>query len=262
MKSDEDGMVNSESNSTENHQGGDSDGVQERGQEGGQEAHEASETAPQEVGESPDLPERPEWLQAKFGDDIEKAVTEQAKAYDHLQKKMGEFWGAPKDGYTVPEDANVSASDPLLKHIQPALKDLGLSDKGFAKLLDGYKEATVKMAEEMQKEVQALIKKEEAANIKAVDSWIGQTFDKQDQDTIRNWIQSVDDFRLLNQLRVRMPSSTNVPNTSENQQVSFETRAEIESEMLENKAKYDKDAGYRNQVKQRLRDAILRDSKS
>ena len=65
--------------------------------------------------------ERPEWLKDKY-----KSVSDQAKSYVELEKRLGEFRGAPKDGYDLSSVEGLS-DDPMVKHFAETFKELNLS---------------------------------------------------------------------------------------------------------------------------------------
>lgn len=212
----------------------------------------AAEAAPVEQSS-----EHPEW----FMKDKYKSVEDQAKAYSDLNGKLGGFWGPPGGDYTAPEGSGVSASDPILKNMQPALKELGLSDKGFGKLVESYEAASNKMVVDMSAEVAKTLHEKDQKTVQVVDQWINNSFDKKESDTMKSWIHSVDDFYLLNKLRAMVPAKTNVPSQSASHVVSFETSRDIEKLKIENHEKYNKDQEYRNEISQRHRDALLREGK-
>lgn len=255
--------MENESSSTENQttdsnvgndiqEGGTQDGVQSTVQE---ENNEAQETQAQEVSS-----ERPEWLLEKFGSNIDEAIQMQAKSYTELQKKMGENWGAPKEGYSLPENSNVTLDDPLLKNMEPVLKELGLSDKGLSKLLDGYDNAIMKIIDHKQQEVKKQLTETQAATVRDVDKWIDSRFDKDKAATLRNMIDSVESFELLNEIRLSMPPPSRVPSGSEVGGARYESVHDIEREAVDNKSRYDSDSRYRAEIAQRVRDAKQRES--
>jgi len=57
--------------------------------------------------------EKPEW----FKDSKYKSVSEQAKAYTELEKRLGGFVGAPKEGYQLNEELGVNSDDPSIKAV-------------------------------------------------------------------------------------------------------------------------------------------------
>jgi len=198
------------------------------------------------------------FMRDKFATEVD-----QAKAYPELLKRMGENWGAPKENYTLDSIEGIVKDDPLLEHLAPALKELGLSQKGFANLIKSYQDANVKLGEKIAEAVKTELTQKDALTVTAVDKWITNSFDEKQQSTIRSWIVSVEDFQLLNQLRVMLPQSTSVPSS-----LSGTAKAESVQEVENEKIKYRKevtqglrveDKNYSNELQQRFKDAYTRE---
>src|SRR5690554_5099378 len=84
----------------------------------------------------------PEWFMKEKYSSIE----EQAKSAFELQKKMGKFWGSPKDEYSTEGLEGIAKDDPLLEGLIPTLKEIGLSQEGFKHLITGYQKAAYNMS--------------------------------------------------------------------------------------------------------------------
>jgi len=198
------------------------------------------------------------FMRDKFASEID-----QAKAYPELLKKMGENWGVPKDNYSLDGVEGITPDDPLLPHLTPALKELGLSQKGFANLIKSYQQANLKLGEQIEKAVKEELTQKDAQTVTAVDKWITNSFDEKQQSTIRSWIVSVEDFQLLNQLRVMLPQSTNVPSSNVNVGRS-ESLTEVENEKIKYRKEVSEgirveDKNFANELQQRWKDAYQRD---
>lgn len=204
----------------------------------------------------------PEW----FMKDKYKTIEDQAKARYDLEKLMGKNWGAPKDDYTIEGIEGIKADDPLLSHLKPMLKELGLSQNGFASLVKGYQDANIKMAEAIEKQVTETLLKTDAMTVQAVDKWLHEAFDDDARRTIQSWITSVDDFKILNNIRALLPASTNVPSSTGNA-AHFESMQEVENEKVKYRKEVAeglrvKDTNFENQLQQRWKDAFTRESMS
>ena len=203
------------------------------------------------------------WLMRdKFANEIE-----QAKAYPELLKKMGQNWGAPKDNYVVDGIEGIIKDDPLLEHLTPALKELGLSQNGFANLIKSYQQANVKLGEQIAKAVQTELVEKDALTVTAVDKWITNTFDEAQQKTIRSWIVSVEDFQLLNTLRVQLPQDTSVPSSMNSNIPRFESTKEVENEKIKYRQEISHglkvaDKNFEDALQQRWKDAYTREQMS
>ena len=171
---------------------------------------------------------QPDW----FLKDKYKSMEDQAEAYFHLQKKMGGAWGAPKDGYNF-EDAGLAKDDPLIGAMAPKLQEMGLSQKGLTDLTKAYNEALDAAAKDLEAKTVKELTENDAMTVKSVNDWLNQSFDDSTKQTLRNMVQSVDDFKALNSLRLMMPAKDAVPSTTGGAAVQrFEKSSEVEQERL------------------------------
>ena len=116
--------------------------------------------------------EKPEWLKS----DKYKTAEEQAKAYVGLEKRLGAFVGAPKDGkyeFVAPkgyEGVTVDMEHPLMKEFTTWAKEAQLSQKGYNEML-----GMLTMYEAAQVPNMAIIKQQVGENadarIGAVAAW-------------------------------------------------------------------------------------------
>jgi len=238
-------------------------------QEQAAESTAAEPEATQQAAETPDVEpqaepeaEHPDW----FMKDKYKTVEDQAKAGYELQKKMGKNWGAPQDEYKLDEGMSIDLNDPLLKHLAPAIKEMGLSNEGFNNLVKEYESASMKMVEEMTASVQKDLKQNSAMEIQAVDKWLIDNFEKGERDQIRGWISSVEDFKTLNTLRSLMPAKSAVPSQS-GQVANFESTDQITDLKVEYKRQVNsgeriKSKTYEDELFQRFNDAARRETRN
>ena len=225
-----------------------------------------SEDKPEPEAKKESFEEMPWLMRDKFKGETEaEIVAAQAKAYSDLSKKMGKFWGAPKDGeYSLEglEEIGITKEDPVLKHLTPELKDLGLSNDGLHQLAKSYSKAVNSMAEEMSANLAKELTASDANTVQVVDGWLKDNFTQQERDKVKSWIQSVDDFKILNSIRARMPSSSNVPSHSSDYGSKFESSRDVESEKIDNFKRFNSDQNYRNHINQRLKDAFQREKRA
>lgn len=220
-------------------------------------------TEPAPVEEPVAEPVTPDW----FMKDKYKTIEDQAKARFDLEKLMGKNWGAPKDDYVVEGIEGITANDPLLEHLKPHLKELGLSQNGFASLVKSYQDANIAMAKKIEAEVAETLTKTEAMTVQAVDKWLQNSFSDADRKTIQSWIMSVDDFKILNSVRLMMPGNSSVPSSTGNNAVKFESTAEVTNEKTKYRTEVSQglrvaDKNHENQLQQRWRDAYQREDRN
>jgi hypothetical protein len=207
--------------------------------------------------------EVPEW----FMKDKYKTVEDQAKSAFELQKKMGKNWGAPQEDYKLEGIEGIQQGDPLLEHLAPAIKELGLSQDGFNQLVKSYQDANIKLGDMIEQQVAKELTASDALTVKAVDGWMKDSFSKQERETMQSWITSVDDFKVLNSLRTLIPAKSSVPSSTQGQATTYESSRDIESQMLQYKkdvasGSRAKDKSYSDSMFQRRKDALVRESKS
>jgi len=211
--------------------------------------------------EKPVEEESPEW----FMKDKFKTVEDQAKSYSELQKKMGKYWGSPDDKYNAEGIENVEANDPLIESLMPALKDIGLSQDGFKHLVEGYKEANLKMVKTLEEELKKELTVNDAHTYQAVNKWMGENLTAEEVSTVQNnWLLTPADFKLFNQMRLMAAPSTNIPSSSANDGVKFESSVEVENDKIKYRTEIKnnmraKDKNHENELAARFRDAKSRE---
>lgn len=222
----------------------------------------ASNVNPATSGASDDMP----WLMRdKFkGESLEEQIRNQAMAYPELQKKMGEWWGAPKEGdYDVAalKEYGIEAEDPILVGMKSTFKEMGLSNQAIKKLAASYEDSLKSMGRKIENDLQQSMTPDLAQAAKRVEGWMGK-FSKSEQDTMKGWLQTPEDFKMLNTMIAMNPTaSNNLPAQGATYGQRYETSAQVEREKIDNFVKYQKDPAYRNDISQRYRDAKTREVK-
>ena len=201
---------------------------------------------------------RPEFLKEKY-----VSVEDQAKAYLELEKRMGEFKGAPKEGYkfdNLPE--GLSAEDPLIQGFTDTFKEMNLSQEGFERVIGKFVElASVDNPATSNENLMQQLGADGKAVMERVDNWMSN-FSEQDQKTIRSWGMSAEDIRALDAIRAgRSPSRAPTTHEAESRHV-YETSKAVEADRAANWRRYTQDDAYREEITRRWTDALLREGKS
>ena len=198
--------------------------------------------------------DRPEWLKGKY-----KTMADQAKAYNELEKKLGEVRGAPKDGYDLDSIEGLDKDDPMLQHFSETFKDLNLSQDGFERILKEFNEVQMNMVQGSMEEEVKKLGPNAKQELNQLNNWVNNTFDEQTAGTIRNWVASADDVKALQSLRAFQPKSS-IPSQADVMSVaSYESSKEVQNEMQNNWKRYNEDANYRGALRQRLADSVRRE---
>lgn len=209
--------------------------------------------------------EQPEW----FLSDKYRSVEEQAKALPELQKKMGKYWGPPKEGdYKLDDIEGVEENDPILENLKPALKEIGLSQEGFKELVSQYQKANIETMKSYEEKLKKELTENDAATYNAIDKWMQSNLTPEEKEQVQNnWLMTPEDFKLFNHLRLMAAPTTNVPSSNDAQTARFESSQEVEND----KVKYRKDIkqglrspdkNYEAELAQRFRDARTREMRS
>lgn len=205
-------------------------------------------------------PETPDW----FMKDKFKSIEDQAKSYKDLVGKMGKFWGSP-DGEYLPDGVDgLEAGDPLVTALTPALKELGVSQDGFAHLVNAYMAGNREMLKGFEENLKQTLTTTDAHTFQAVDKWMNDNMTKEEATQIKNnWLMTPEDFKLFNNLRLMAAPSTNVPNSGQ-AGATFESSDSVTNEKIKYKQEVKqglrvKDKNHENELSGRLRDAVARE---
>lgn len=198
--------------------------------------------------------DRPEWLKERY-----KSVSDQAQAYTELEKKLGAFKGAPKDGYKFDNLADVPADDPLIQHFSKTFTELGMSQEGFERVVSEYLTAEIKadqtnIAEEIKK-----LGPQGKEMIKQTNQWMANNLAPEVVKTIQGWIHTAEDMKALDALRAFQPVSRSPVSSDMNSVVSYESVQDVTNEKAQNWGRYQEDVNYRNGLSKRLADAVRRE---
>lgn len=223
----------------------------------------SQETAPQATEQTEDT--QTEQPQEWFMKDKYKSVEEQARAAFELQKKMGKFWGNPKEDYKLDGIEGIKTDDPLLANLMPAIKDIGLSQEGFQHLVKQYQEANVQMMKKFEEELKHELTVKDAATYQAVDKWMVENLTPEERTQVQNnWLMSAADFKLFNQLRLMAAPSTSVPSSTDGTTVKYESSKEVENDKIKYRREVNQkirvpDKNYEAELAQRFRDSRTRE---
>lgn len=208
----------------------------------------------------PTEPETPDW----FMKDKFKSIEDQARSYKDLVGKMGKFWGSPEDNYKPDGIDGLEENDPLVSALTPALKELGISQDGFAHLVNGYMAANREMLKGFEDNLRQTLTTTDAHTFQAVDKWMNDNLSKEEATQVKNnWLMTPEDFKLFNNLRLMAAPSTNVPNNGQ-AGAAFESADAVTNEKVKYRQEVKqgirvKDKNFENELSSRHRDAVARE---
>lgn len=196
---------------------------------------------------------RPPWLKEKY-----KSVSDQASAYSELEKKLGEFKGAPKDGYKFEEADGLNLEDPMLQKFLPKFKEMNMSQDAVKTLINEWGEYQKSMTHiDVKEEIRKLgIEGEDM--IAKTNQWMKNNLDPKVMETVQSWIHTAEDMQALNALRSFQPLSRSPTPNEMQTSFSYETLAEVKNEKIKNWQKYQEDTNYREAINTRMAAAVTR----
>lgn len=192
--------------------------------------------------------EAPEWFKSsKY-----KTVSEQAKAYTELEKRLGGFTGAPENEYEVSSDIVDTYGNELLDPIADFAREQNMSNEALSGLLEKYHETAqqqneVRMANEMK-----ILGNNGADRIKGVLGWIQNNLGQEAFDIVDSMPFSANTVFLLEAMIGKTKGSRLAGEANYTQKSKEDTEAELRQMLVatdENgQRKMATDLAYRNKV--------------
>ena len=197
---------------------------------------------------------KPDWLKEKY-----KSVSDQAKAYTELEKRLGETKGAPKDGYVFDGIEGLASDDPMLKSFGDTFKELNLTQDGANRLIAEYMTAQkAAYGVDLEAEVKKLGPQ---ANdlIKTVNQRIDNNFNPELAKAMKGWVHTADDMKALQALLSFQTTSSSPTGNQMSSGHTYESFKEVRDEKTSNWSRYQEDTNYRKGLDTRLANAVHRE---
>lgn len=189
--------------------------------------------------------EKPEWLSDKY-----KSVAEQAKAYKGLEKKIGNFQGAPEEynlDFKEELGVEINPDDPLMDKFIQFSKENNVSQDFFGKMMGMYVEAIESATPDPKKEMEKLgVHAEE--EIKVLAQWASNNLSREDYEQFKGMMNTAENVKLFNKIRTL---STSSPVAKEKASTNTENEAQIRK--MVHDPRFETDEMYRKMVEQKLR---------
>ncbi len=194
----------------------------------------------------------PEW----FKGDKYKTVTDQAKAYSEVEKKLGAFKGAPeKYDLAIADypDLKFSEEDPLIKDFIESAKKNGVSQEYVSELLGVYAQALTFGKPDSDAEMKKIGVNAEQ-DLQILSQWAGNILSAEEFGIFKGLVTTADSFRIFDKLRNSGTGSEVAPPQGHAPQ---ETRDQVLA--LINDPRYDTDEQFRADVRAKLSRAMARE---
>lgn len=199
--------------------------------------------------------DKPEWLKERY-----KSVEDQAKGYVELEKRFGEFKGAPKEGYKLDSIEGLEADSPLLQQFSKTFAELNLSQSGFERVVKEFVSTHASIAQASAAQEMKKLGPQGQQMIKETNQWIQNNFPPEVGKVVQGWIMTAEDIKALDIIRSFQPISK-IPNAVDMSNTGiYESLNEVKTEKNNNWAKYKEDANYRKNLDDRMASAVRRSS--
>ncbi len=195
---------------------------------------------------------RPDW----FKGDKYKTVTDQAKAYSEVEKKLGAFKGAPeKYDLAIADypDLKFSDEDPLIKDFIESAKANGVSQEYVTELLGVYAQALTQGVPDPDAEMKKIGVNAEQ-DLQILSQWAGNVLSQEEFGVFKNLVTTADAFRVFDKLR-NAGVAPEVTETNKNN--AFESKEQVLA--MINDPRYDQDEAFRAEVRAKLSRAMARE---
>jgi hypothetical protein len=192
----------------------------------------------------PGAGEKPEWLQSKY-----KSVSEQAKAYNEAQKRLGAFKGAPEEydlSLADMPDVKLQKEDPMLEEFLADAKANNVSQDYVTNVLKMYVKAVKMNNPDPKKELEALGVNGKQ-DLKTLGNWARNHLSDSEVDVFKKMITTADTVRVFQKLRGIMTAPVTKPSHTQTPTLSKEhVLRKIHD------PRYENDESFRNQVRDEL----------
>ncbi|CAB4240895.1 hypothetical protein UFOVP23_34 [uncultured Caudovirales phage] len=203
---------------------------------------------------TPGMGARPDWLPPKY-----QRVSDVARAYEALEKKLGAFTGAP-ESYDFTE-LEIDENQHVVKELTAVARELNMSQEGLQKFLGRFASAAEAESNlHLETEVAKLGKDGERQLIQFKNA-MKDHFKPEEAEVVAEWVKSADDLKVFNRIMSSthmsaVPTQTTMANAN-----YFESESDLRTELVKNIKRYNEDATYRKDYSSRLERAVQRGSR-
>jgi hypothetical protein len=193
---------------------------------------------------------RPDWLKPKY-----KSMSDQAKAYNDAEKRLGGMQGAPEE-YDLGERKELFGTNPMIQDYLSFAKQSQLTQDVVGKSLEVFegiqKSFTVNEVAELEK-----LGADGQRMHEVVNQWVNNTFSNSAQEAFSKMPKTAEMIKLMDEARqMQAKYRSNSPNPSAGA-VPFKplTLQDVKQEMEANYARYSTDPAYRKEIQNKFAQA-------
>lgn len=206
----------------------------------------------------PGTGERPDW----FKGDKYKSVADQAKAYADVEKRMHEqsaeinkYKTAAPEKYDWKELKDVFGNNPHMTEFAEVMRQHGVPQESFEVALEKLVDYDLSRMPNQQAEIQKL-GPDADKKLEILSQWAANELPQEFHDTFGKLTATAEAVQMFDAMRQKMTSLTSInPPVNGQQPTSAPTkmsRAEVQAEMNANAKKYETNAAYRAEIREKL----------
>jgi len=197
--------------------------------------------------EKPGDGERPEWLDAKF-----KSIKDLAASYKELEKHKGLNVQVPED-YDLNDYAELmDLESPHIANLKNKAKELKLSQDAMKQLVDGFANYQKSLIPNTDEEIEKLGPNAKV-RIDTINRWASNHLSEKSLDTLGKISSTAEVFDLMDELRsLHVQTASKVPTGHAPVKAEIESITDIQNEMINDYARYERDPKYRQEITRRL----------
>ncbi len=198
----------------------------------------------------PGTGDRPEWLEPKFN-----KIADQAKAYKEVEKKLGAQGAPAPDDYILDEYKELfDVESPHILDLKNKAKELKLSQDAFKAIVDPFANYHKSLMPDTDKEIEKLGEHAQM-KINTVNTWASNHLSDKALETLGAISHTADVFNLMDEIRqLHSTTQSKVPTTMQaSGPVNVVTPEAVQQEIVDNYARYQNDAAYRQSLSQKMK---------
>jgi hypothetical protein len=205
---------------------------------------------------TPGAGERPDWLPTNY-----KKVSDVAKSYSELEKKLGAFTGAPEE-YNL-GDLELDEDQLIVQEMKAVGKELNMSEAGLKKFLGRIASATETIENANLEDQIKKLGKDGERELKQFQNFTKDHLKPEEHEFVKGWVRTAEDLKMFNRLMANTTMSAVPTSQAMAMANSHETVAEVRKELMnpENLKKYETDRNYNSNYSKRLAQAVARENR-
>ncbi len=189
--------------------------------------------------------DKPDYLLDKFKGNM----SEQAKAYVELQKKLGSQVKAP-DEYKFEEGLSLDTADPNVVEFLSISKEANISQDTMNKIMQVYGKHLQNLGPKSAEQVMSTFNDQDKQDFQKVSNWARSNLNADEVSVLGSMVTSADQLRVLN--KIRQFTNNNFPSPDTFTTQPSQSEETLMQEFQDNYDKYMNNSQYRDDWQKRM----------